>query len=128
MPAHDPAWASPRLGWLVGGGGRRLRPELRQPTQRKAAMSIFRAIWGALILSCTATTMASAPASAQQGQKPNILFIMGDDIGLYQPSIYHRGLMVGETPNIDRIGNEGALFTHYYAEQSCTAGRNAFFT
>ncbi|GAU86510.1 arylsulfatase [Bosea sp. BIWAKO-01] len=45
-----------------------------------------------------------------------------------QPSIYHRGLMVGETPNIDRIGQEGALFTHYYAEQSCTAGRNAFFT
>lgn len=72
---------------------------------------------------------ASTPATAQQPpQKPNILFIMGDDIGLYQPSIYHRGLMVGETPNIDRIGNEGAIFTHYYAEQSCTAGRNAFFT
>jgi arylsulfatase A-like enzyme len=71
---------------------------------------------------------ASAPATAQPAQKPNILFIMGDDIGLYQPSIYHRGLMVGETPNIDRIGNEGAIFTHYYAEQSCTAGRNAFFT
>jgi arylsulfatase len=45
-----------------------------------------------------------------------------------QPSIYHRGLMVGETPNIDRIGHEGALFTDYYAEQSCTAGRCAFFT
>ena len=53
---------------------------------------------------------------------------MGDDIGWMQPSIYHRGLMVGETPNIDRIGNEGAIFMHYYAEQSCTAGRNAFFT
>jgi arylsulfatase len=75
-----------------------------------------------------AATMAGAPAVAQQEQKPNVLFIMADDIGLYQPSIYHRGLMVGETPNIDRIGNEGALFTHYYAEQSCTAGRNAFFT
>ena len=61
-------------------------------------------------------------------QKPNILFIMGDDIGWMQPSIYHRGLMVGETPNIDRIGNEGAMFTHYYAEQSCTAGRTAFIT
>jgi arylsulfatase A-like enzyme len=45
-----------------------------------------------------------------------------------QPSIYHRGLMVGETPNIDRIGREGAIFMDYYAEQSCTAGRNAFFT
>jgi arylsulfatase A-like enzyme len=72
--------------------------------------------------------LVSTPAAAQPAQKPNILFIMGDDIGLYQPSIYHRGLMVGETPNIDRIGNEGAIFTHYYAEQSCTAGRNAFFT
>jgi arylsulfatase A-like enzyme len=71
--------------------------------------------------------LVSTPAAAQQ-QKPNILFIMGDDIGLYQPSIYHRGLMVGETPNIDRIGNEGATFTHYYSEQSCTAGRTAFIT
>jgi arylsulfatase A-like enzyme len=67
-------------------------------------------------------------AFAQTASKPNILFIMGDDIGWMQPSIYHRGLAVGETPNIDRIGNEGAIFMHYYAEQSCTAGRNAFFT
>jgi arylsulfatase A-like enzyme len=70
---------------------------------------------------------ASAPAAAQQ-PKPNILFIMGDDIGWMQPSIYHRGLMVGETPNIDRIGNEGAIFMDYVAMQSCTSGRNAFFT
>ena len=69
-----------------------------------------------------------APAAAQEEAKPNILFIMGDDIGWMQPSIYHRGLAVGETPNIDRIGQEGALFTDYYAEQSCTAGRTAFFT
>jgi arylsulfatase len=80
-----------------------------------------------------ATALASvtmaAPAVAQAPQqKPNILFIMGDDIGWMQPSIYHQGLMVGETPNIDRIGREGAKFTTYYAEQSCTAGRNAFFT
>src|SRR5260370_12258600 len=69
------------------------------------------------------------PAGAQApAAKPNILFIMGDGIGWMQPGIYHRGLMVGETPNIDRIGNEGAIFMHYYAEQSCTAGRNAFFT
>jgi arylsulfatase len=63
-----------------------------------------------------------------QDKKPNILFIMGDDIGWMQPSCYHRGLMVGETPNIDRIANEGGIFMTYYAEQSCTAGRNAFFT
>jgi len=74
--------------------------------------------------------MFSAALSAQtnaQG-KPNILFIMGDDIGWMQPSIYHRGLMVGETPNIDRIGKEGAIFMDYVAMQSCTSGRNAFFT
>ncbi|MGO4407580.1 arylsulfatase [Bosea sp. RAF48] len=75
-----------------------------------------------------APAQAPAPTPAQASARPNILFIMGDDIGIMQPSIYHRGLMVGETPNIDRIGSEGALFTHYYAEQSCTAGRNAFFT
>ncbi len=73
--------------------------------------------------------VTSAAALGQTAdKKPNILFIMGDDIGWMQPSIYHRGLMVGETPNIDRIGNEGAIFMTYYAEQSCTAGRNAFFT
>ena len=73
--------------------------------------------------------VASAPATAQQQQqKPNILFIMGDDIGWMQPSIYHRGLMVGETPNIDRIGREGAMMVDYVAMQSCTSGRNAFFT
>jgi arylsulfatase len=71
--------------------------------------------------------MVAGPADAQQ-KKPNILFIMGDDIGWMQPSIYHRGLMVGETPNIDRIGNEGAIFMDYVAEASCTSGRNAFFT
>ena len=72
--------------------------------------------------------VASTPAAAQQQQKPNILFIMGDDIGWMQPSIYHGGLMVGETPNIDRIGQEGAKFMDYVAMQSCTSGRNAFFT
>jgi len=82
----------------------------------------------AIPIALAATVAGVAPVSAQDQEKPNILFIMGDDIGWMQPSIYHRGLMVGETPNIDRIGNEGAMFTDYYAEQSCTAGRNAFFT
>jgi arylsulfatase len=74
--------------------------------------------------------VAGGTASAQTpgNQKPNIMFIMGDDIGWMQPSIYHRGLMVGETPNIDRIGREGAIFMDYVAMQSCTSGRNAFFT
>src|SRR5215467_10197889 len=74
-----------------------------------------------VLLGAGGTTQAPA-------KKPNILFIMGDDIGWMQPSIYHRGLMVGETPNIDRIGREGAIFMDYVAMQSCTSGRNAFFT
>jgi arylsulfatase A-like enzyme len=89
---------------------------------------MIRTIGLGVLASLVAVTTASLPAAAQQQQKPNILFIMGDDIGWMQPSIYHRGLMVGETPNIDKIGNEGAMFTHYYAEQSCTAGRTAFIT
>src|SRR5262245_26955089 len=110
-------------------------------------MKAMRKLWLALPAFVAAGMAASLPATAQQQQqlppprpqqqqaqqqqqqaKPNILFIMGDDIGWMQPSIYHQGLMVGETPNIDRIGQEGAKFSDYYAEQSCTAGRNAFFT
>src|SRR5664279_1336467 len=78
-----------------------------------------------------ALPLAAAPALAQAqapAQKPNILVIMGDDIGWMQPSIYHQGLMVGETPNIDRIGQEGSKYLDYLAMQSCTSGRNAFFT
>jgi arylsulfatase A-like enzyme len=82
----------------------------------------------AIVTVLGAATLPGARATAQQQEKPNILFIMGDDIGIMQPSIYHEGLMVGETPNIDRIGREGVKFMAYYAEQSCTAGRNAFFT
>ena len=81
-------------------------------------------------LAAMSLSSVNLPAFAQTtpAAKPNILFIMGDDIGWMQPSIYHQGLMVGETPNIDRIGREGAKFMTYYAEQSCTAGRTAFFT
>ena len=80
------------------------------------------------LLTLCAVAAAGQQATAQEQKKPNILFIVGDDIGWMQPSIYHRGLMVGETPNIDRIGREGAMFTDYVAMQSCTSGRNAFFT
>ena len=95
--------------------------------------SKIRSYGAALTVLASASALPASSAFAQnaqttQGKKPNIVFIMGDDIGWMQPSIYHRGLMVGETPNIDRIGNEGAIFMTYYAEQSCTAGRNAFFT
>jgi arylsulfatase A-like enzyme len=71
---------------------------------------------------------AKAQEQPASGKKPNILFIMGDDIGWMQPSCYHQGLMVGETPNIDRIAKEGMRFIDYYAMQSCTSGRCAFVT
>src|SRR6516165_11616071 len=91
-------------------------------------MKFMRKLWPALLAFVAVGMVANLPAAAQQQQKPNILFIMGDDIGWMQPRIYHRGLMVGETPNIDRIGNEGAIFMDYVAMQSCPSGRTAFVT
>ena len=69
----------------------------------------------------------TAPAWAQD-QKPNILVIMGDDVGWFNVSAYHRGIMSGKTPNLDTLASQGMLFTDYYAEASCTAGRASFIT
>ena len=63
-----------------------------------------------------------------QSKKPNILVIWGDDVGITNISAYSNGLMGYQTPNIDRIAKEGVIFTDYYAEQSCTAGRSSFIT
>ena len=68
------------------------------------------------------------PVAAQEQAKPNILVIFGDDIGQTNVSAYSFGLMGYRTPNIDRIAREGTMFTDYYAEQSCTAGRSSFIT
>src|SRR5262245_58329624 len=75
-----------------------------------------------------APVATTSPARAQTGSKPNILVIFGDDIGYWNVSAYNRGMMGYRTPNIDRIGKEGAIFTDLYAQQSCTAGRGAFIT
>ena len=73
--------------------------------------------------------VTAAVAKAQAGgKKPNILFIMGDDIGWFQIGAYHRGMMSGKTPNLDKLASQGMLFTDYYAEASCTAGRANFIT
>ena len=87
----------------------------------------------ALGLACLAGPAAAAdpapaPATADQVKKPNILVIMGDDIGYWNVSAYNQGMMGYRTPNIDRIAKEGALFTDFYGQQSCTAGRGAFMT
>jgi arylsulfatase A-like enzyme len=70
----------------------------------------------------------TAPVAASAGPKPNIVVIMGDDIGIWNLGAYHRGMMAGRTPNLDKIAAEGMLFTDYYAEASCTAGRANFIT
>jgi arylsulfatase A-like enzyme len=67
-------------------------------------------------------------ASPPSGAQPNIVFIMGDDIGWFNIGAYHRGIMAGRTPNLDKLATEGMLFTDYYAEASCTAGRANFIT
>ena len=72
--------------------------------------------------------LASAAVQAQQPRKPNIVIIWGDDIGQSNISAYSRGMMGYQTPNIDRVASEGTMFTDYYAEQSCTAGRASFIT
>jgi hypothetical protein len=75
--------------------------------------------FGRLISSALASSIVLAaailPASAQQQQKPNIVVIMGDDIGMWNIGAYHRGMMAGRTPNLDKIAKEGMLFTDYYA-------------
>ena len=75
-----------------------------------------------------ATLLSVAPARAQTNAKPNIVIIWGDDIGQSNISAYSHGVMGYQTPNIDRIAREGIMFTDYYAEQSCTAGRASFIT
>ena len=91
-------------------------------------MSKIKNILLASLAVAAATTMVSGPAASQQQQKPNIVVIMGDDIGMWNIGAYHRGLMAGKTPNLDQIAKEGMMFTDYYAEASCTAGRANFIT
>ncbi|MGE0649283.1 MAG: arylsulfatase [Alphaproteobacteria bacterium] len=79
-------------------------------------------------LALTIASLGSPGAARAQDKKPNILVIFGDDIGLTNISAYSMGLMGYQTPNIDRIAKEGMIFTDYYAEQSCTAGRSTFIT
>lgn len=78
---------------------------------------------------CFAIAMAAGiPAAAQEQQKPNILVIMGDDVGWFNIGAYNQGMMSGRTPNLDKLASEGMRFTDYYAEASCTAGRANFIT
>ena len=77
-----------------------------------------------ILMGAVALVTGALPAVAAE-KKPNIVIIWGDDIGQSNISAYTRGLMGYQTPNIDRVVNEGIIFTDYYAEQSCTAGRSS---
>jgi arylsulfatase A-like enzyme len=89
-----------------------------------AAMLLF--AFGSVAHAQLPVRPAEAQTSTVAKKPPNIVMIMGDDVGTWNISAFHRGMMGGKTPNIDRIAREGALFTDYYGQQSCTAGRAAF--
>jgi arylsulfatase len=108
VSAADTVTAVGRRNLLVGGSA-------------LAAASALASIAG----EAAAQAQQQAPASSQL---PNIVFIMGDDIGWFNIGAYHRGIMASRTPNLDRLAAEGMMFTDYYAEASCTAGRANFIT
>jgi arylsulfatase len=84
--------------------------------------------WFGLGLAALAAVGLEAPRASAQTKKPNILIIWGDDIGYWNVGAYNHGMMGYRTPNIDRIAKEGAMFTDWYGQQSCTAGRSSFIT
>jgi arylsulfatase len=93
---------------------------------QRAARRVAGRILVATLVSCGGAVATSVVQAADK--KPNILVIWGDDVGQFNASAYNRGMMGYRTPNIDRLAREGALFTDWYGQQSCTAGRAAFIT
>ncbi len=85
-------------------------------------------VWSAVAALGLLVLTLPGPVSAAPAGKPNILIIWGDDIGYWNVSAYNQGMMGYKTPNIDRLAKEGGMFTDYYGQQSCTAGRAAFIT
>jgi len=98
------------------------RPSRTQLNQTSAITAL-----AAVLALGFAAVGTAVPADAQE-KKPNILVIMGDDVGWLNIGAYHRGIMSGKTPNLDKLASEGMMFTDYYAEASCTAGRANFIT
>jgi arylsulfatase A-like enzyme len=83
---------------------------------------------GISLLTVSAAMMCAITPTQAQDKKPNIVVIMGDDVGWFNIGAYHQGIMSGKTPNLDKLASEGMRFTDYYAEASCTAGRANFIT
>src|SRR6185295_7610007 len=103
------------------------RGPIEGPVSRRSSMKPNLVALGlGVATAMAALCSASIPAQAQQ--QPNIVVIMGDDIGIWNIGAYHQGMMAGRTPNLDKLAAEGMRFTDYYAEASCTAGRANFIT
>ena len=124
------------IGWLAGSGrmpGHLIAADSPSASSSPTQFPVVntRCDTGAGRAVLLASSTPRDPASAQERdsvKKPNILVIMGDDIGIWNLSTYHQGMMGYRTPNIDRLAQEGGKFVTYYAQQSCTAGRSAFIT
>src|ERR1039457_4769866 len=116
---HRP-WSGHWSGGMVASGALKGEIMIVGLPVRKVTWKVF--IAAGVLLASAITT------SAQTTKKPNILFIMGDDVGWYNIGAYHQGIMSGKTPNLDKLAAQGMRFTDYYAEASCTAGRANFIT
>jgi len=100
---------------------------LPHPPRRPVFQSVLGGVVAAILFAASPEISGAALAQAS-AKKPNILVIMGDDVGWFNIGAYHRGIMSGKTPNLDKLADEGMMFTDYYAEASCTAGRANFIT
>src|SRR5262245_48750231 len=109
--------------YAMQSAGTTAREERRMNRSRSQMIAVLS------VLMLAALTAALAPPRVQAAdKKPNILVIMGDDVGWFNVEPYHQGIMSGKTPNLMRLAREGMRFTDYYAEASCTAGRANFIT
>jgi arylsulfatase A-like enzyme len=106
-----------------------ISPEHKRLNKMKNIKKIFITVLCTVFMICVFGAYALRTAAKPEDQKkPNILVIMGDDIGWFNIGAYNRGIMSGKTPNIDKLASQGMIFTDYYAEASCTAGRANFIT
>ena len=121
--SSDHSQDKPRHGTSQNGRGLKRRDLLLSGSSVLAASALS----ASGFTSSAQAQQQPAPAQAP-GQRPNIVVIMGDDIGIWNIGAYHRGMMAGRTPSLDKLAGEGTLFTDYYAEASCTAGRANFIT
>src|SRR5208283_4895241 len=110
------------------GRSKHMMSRTAPPKNRRFSMTVTSGLSRARGALAAGVLLAAATVAVAPARKPNILVIMGDDVGWFNIGAYHRGIMSGKTPNLDQLAAQGMLFTDYYAEASCTAGRANFIT